>query len=187
MENLPDINSINWTVVTGIIGLVFSIISFFLGKLYEKKIRTDQTRLDFISFIESWCENITRLNAMVIDDVNSVRISASNPISYTLEERRVLSNLLTTMDYKLHGIQLANVFKTRNNSKTIDTLNYNISEVDKLIKNDLIPLQNLFFLSQEKPDSNEDVILELAKTSLKIKELQEDIYKILSQLKMDFS
>jgi hypothetical protein len=185
LENITFDN----VLVIAVIGWLFAILQFLLGKFHEKNIRKNLTRIEMIKVIEEWVKNIAFFVTFIYEGLSKHKLGVNTRKAQKSSSIDEFINNISVIDSKIVGISKSQELKTLFNRRRIDKLFKNINMVENLLEYRVMPLDiKLQHENQRQKESlATETEIELVSSLSQINTLIEVIQEIIWQEKMGLS
>lgn len=169
----------NTQLVIALLGGLSSICSFFFGIWFDKHNRENKLLYEMVQTFEDWIVTIQSMITIMYDDSSINRVNFKNSRNKGDFEEKIKS--LAILDIKIEGLKRSKVLLRRDFGNNIHKIFSEISEIERLLSNEIIPLDchlmrtrtdNIQYL-----DLSVDLRLALRKTTEKMENFQGLVYR----------
>jgi hypothetical protein len=122
--------------------MLLSILTFFLGRRWERNRQSLLIRAQMLDPIRNWLHGVERYIGILGDTLNSVVIGSPGPITYDFEERRKSAQFMIENTNQILGILDSKSLVTNPTRKDVETLASLLRILNNNIRYTLLPLDH---------------------------------------------
>lgn len=170
-------------IIIALIGVLSSILSFFFRIWFDKYNRENRLLFEMIQTFEEWIVTIQSMLTIMYDD-SSIN-KKKNRNSRNKVDFEIIIKSLSILDVKIEGLKKSKVLHCRNREKIICQIFSEISEIESMVSNHLIPLDCQLMRTNTDTvqylDLTADLRLALRQATEKMENFQGLIYRAKKQ------
>lgn len=170
-----------------LIGLIASaftaFLGFLLGQYAERRKQSLATRAEMLKPIEEWLIGSEKLIGIFGDTLNSALVGSQLPITYNLEERRMVAQHMTEKSNLMFGVLASESLKTFRTKKLIKELTETIKLIDIIIKTRLLPMDNEILIRARGNALTPEFMTQFGQVKLGLDSLVQKTYSLIAKIK----
>jgi len=170
--------------ILGIAGTLLSgVISFTLGQRAERQKQSLIIRVEMLKPINEWLKGVEKMVGIFSDTASTIAQNLPMPTSYDFSERKKAFNFMAEKTNEILGIIASNSLYTRKSKRLAKELGTVITELDKLIKFELLPRESELVGRSNNGTLTNAYMLEAGHLKVHIDSLLQKAYSIEAQIK----
>jgi len=170
--------------IVSIAGLLLtSVVGFVLGRRAERQKQTMIVRSEMLTPVEEWLKGAERISGILADTLTSVTAGSRGPISYDFEERKKSYRAMSEATNQVFGIFESNGLRTLRTWRKANRLKTVISELDGMLKYRMLPAESEILDRARMNQLTDDFELSIGAMKLRVDELLQEGYKLISQIR----
>lgn len=166
-------------IIAGVTGAV----SYLFGSYRERRKGIITSRKELLEPVESWLKEAEKILGFLSDTTTAIYHGSPQPVLYSMEERKEIANKMAESTNEVLGIISSNQIRTINTLRLSKKLTTTIQEIDKRIKYEVLPLENMLLDLHQKGELTVEHLGDVGIFKLKLDGLFQEAYSIISKIK----
>ena len=167
--------------------IIVGILTFFGGRLFERRRIANQNRRELLEPIEAWIEKASRLIGIVRDDISAVSLGLPQPVGYSMQERIETSREMGENKEKVLGILNSTALQTRGTKKLSDSLRDSVINLSNIIERGYLQSNSRMLEAMNAGEDPSDDIMSLVQTTLLANVIIQEAHGTIAELRTRFS
>lgn len=122
-----------------IITLIIGIVTFLLGRTFERRKIANENRLKLIEPIEVWVDTVSRLSGIISDTVVGAINNYAKPVAYSQQDWIDTAKVFAETKSKVFGILESPALSTQETKTLTTKLKSKLLDLTFLVENEFIP------------------------------------------------
>ncbi len=170
--------------ILGIVGaLLTSVVSFTLGRRAERQKQSLIIRVEMLKPIDEWLKGVEKMVGIFSDTASTIAQNLPMPVGYDFSERKKAFNFMGEKTNEVLGIIASNSLQLRQSKKLAKELSKVITELDKLVKFELLPKESELVSRSNNGTLSNAHMLEAGHLKLHLDSLLQKAYSLEAQIK----
>jgi len=125
------------------IPIIVGILTFFGGRVFERRRIANQNRLELLVPVEEWIDKASRLKGIVGDDLSAISQGLPLPVGYSPKERIETARAMSEGKEKVLGILNSRALSTRSTNKLASELRDRVIRLDDIIERQYLQIHRM--------------------------------------------
>jgi len=170
-----------------ILGPLSAIVSFVLGRRWERYRRAQDTRADLLDPIQNWIRGVEKFIGILGDTLCSIMLHSAKPMTYDFNERRISAQFMVEHTNEVLGILESRALSTRKTKPCTDRLADIVRVLDNQVKCTVLPLENEILEQATTGDLSETFLRHVGEIKLSLESQVQEAYSLITKIRVDLN
>jgi hypothetical protein len=171
-------------LLLGLLASAFTaILGFLLGQFAERRKQSLAIRAGMLKPVEEWLTGAEKFIGIFGDTLTSTLVGSKLPITYSLEERRKVSQFMIEKSNLVFGILASESLRTWKTRKSAKELSETIKLIDIIIKTQLLPMDNEIPNRAQANQLTPEFMVQFGQVKLGLDSLVQKTHSLIAKIK----